>query len=456
MRPTWGGGRVRATTLELEPLPPEESAELVEALAAELELPIDVEAVLAKTEGNPLFVEETVRMLAERPRGGTERIPDTLQALIAARIDRLPRVAARRAPARVRDGPGLHGAARSRTSRPRSRTSTARSTSCCSATSSCREERSTITRRAGVQVQARADPRGRVRGALEGVARRPAPRVRGVARRARRRRAARDPRLPPRPGGAAARRARRRRAARSSPRRRQRRSTKAGRRALSRESFRSARKLLLRAVELAPTLERRYFAGRAAWRLGDFPAVHRRDGGGRGGAPSAPARRRLQGRALTALAEAVLQHRADAVDARALVEQAVEVLADEEPEIRFEALRVASQVAAWLGDDEEFEHWAKLALAAAREAERKDLEALAIHGLVDAYIIRLELAEAEPLVERALELAEESGSLFGRAIALERGAGSSSSASARRGRGRLHGRARALRGARQHDRARPR
>ena len=90
IRPTWGGGRVRATTLELEPLQAEESAVLVEALIGELELPLDIATVLAKTEGNPLFMEETVRMLAERPRGGTERIPDTLQALIAARIDRLP------------------------------------------------------------------------------------------------------------------------------------------------------------------------------------------------------------------------------------------------------------------------------------------------------------------------------------------------------------------------------
>ena len=90
VRPAWGGGRVRATTLELEPLQPEESAELVAALTAELELPVDIAAVLAKTEGNPLFVEETIRMLAERPRDGAERIPDTLQALIAARIDRLP------------------------------------------------------------------------------------------------------------------------------------------------------------------------------------------------------------------------------------------------------------------------------------------------------------------------------------------------------------------------------
>ena len=81
---------MRATAIELEPLQPHESAELVASLTAALELPIDTAAVLAKTEGNPLFVEETIRMLAERPRAGAERIPDTLQALIAARIDRLP------------------------------------------------------------------------------------------------------------------------------------------------------------------------------------------------------------------------------------------------------------------------------------------------------------------------------------------------------------------------------
>ena len=109
VRPGWGGGRVRATTLELEPLQAEESAVLVEALIGELELPLDTATVLAKTEGNPLFVEETVRMLAERPRGGAERIPDTLQALIAARIDRLPPASRVGAPARVGDGADLHG-----------------------------------------------------------------------------------------------------------------------------------------------------------------------------------------------------------------------------------------------------------------------------------------------------------------------------------------------------------
>ena len=38
-------------------------------------------------------------------------------------------------------------------------------------------------------------------------------------------------------------------------------------------SNRSARKLLLRSVELEPTLERRYHAARAAWRMSDLPAV---------------------------------------------------------------------------------------------------------------------------------------------------------------------------------------
>ena len=75
LRPTWGGGRVRSTTLELEPLQADESAELVAALTAQLDMPLDVETVLAKTEGNPLFVEETVRMLAERPRAAASASP---------------------------------------------------------------------------------------------------------------------------------------------------------------------------------------------------------------------------------------------------------------------------------------------------------------------------------------------------------------------------------------------
>jgi tetratricopeptide (TPR) repeat protein len=192
--------------------------------------------------------------------------------------------------------------------------------------------------------------------------------------------------------------------------------TRAGRRALSRESFRSGRNLLVRAVELAPTLDRRYSAARAAWRLGDMTAVIV-EMEEVAAAAEAAGERRVQGRALTALADAVLSQRADAIAARELAERAVEVLVDEEPEVRFEAFRVALAVASWLGDGDAFEHWAKLGLEAARAAGRKDQELEVTMELAGSYIYRLELAEAEPLVDRIGELAEESGSVVGRALA---------------------------------------
>ena len=45
--------------------------------------------MLATTEGNPLFIEETVRTLLESG-GQSDGIPHTVQAMISARIDRLP------------------------------------------------------------------------------------------------------------------------------------------------------------------------------------------------------------------------------------------------------------------------------------------------------------------------------------------------------------------------------
>jgi class 3 adenylate cyclase/tetratricopeptide (TPR) repeat protein len=415
IRPTWGGGRVRATTLELEPLQAEESAVLVEALIGELELPLDIETVLAKTEGNPLFMEETVRMLAERPRGGTERIPDTLQALIAARIDRLPtasRVVLQRASVmgRIFMGGALSkltpelddvgdalddlvvrdlvvGEARATISGEHAykfKHVLIREVAYAGLSKTSRADlhhafAEWLGERAGDELlEIRAfhlDQAARLLAELDGAAP------------AELREEAADALM------------------------------KAGRRALSRESFRSARKLLLRAVELAPTLERRYFAGRAAWRLADYPAVLVEMGEVASDAEAAD-ETRVQGRALTALAEAVLQHRADAVTARRLVTQAVNVLADAEPDVRFEPLWLSSQVASWFGDYPQTERWAKAALAAAREADRKDLEALVTHGLVTAYVTRLELAEAAPLLLRAMELADQSGSLFSRATAL--------------------------------------
>jgi class 3 adenylate cyclase len=90
-RPGWSGGRLRSIAIELGPLTEDENRALVDALVDESDLSDDVRgALLDKTEGNPLFVEETVRMLVEQRDGNGVRIPDTLQALIASRIDRLP------------------------------------------------------------------------------------------------------------------------------------------------------------------------------------------------------------------------------------------------------------------------------------------------------------------------------------------------------------------------------
>jgi tetratricopeptide (TPR) repeat protein len=98
-----------------------------------------------------------------------------------------------------------------------------------------------------------------------------------------------------------------------------------------------------------------------------------------------------------------------------LITQALEVLADSPPDVRFEPFSIASQIASWLGDGDGFERWAKLALGAAQSADRKDQEAIVTHALALSYVYRLEFEEAEPLIERASELAAESGSAFSRA-----------------------------------------
>lgn len=92
-RSGWGGGR-NAMTIDLRPLRAEDTARLVEALAQD-ELSPELRLMIAeRAEGNPLFAEELVRMLVEgaaaSPPGGPVTIPDSVQAVITSRIDRLP------------------------------------------------------------------------------------------------------------------------------------------------------------------------------------------------------------------------------------------------------------------------------------------------------------------------------------------------------------------------------
>jgi len=86
-RPAWSGGKLNATNVLLEPLAPEEAAELI----AELDGGIDPglsERILEAAGGNPLFVEEMVAMVAEDDEAAMT-VPPTIQALLAARLDQL-------------------------------------------------------------------------------------------------------------------------------------------------------------------------------------------------------------------------------------------------------------------------------------------------------------------------------------------------------------------------------
>jgi class 3 adenylate cyclase/tetratricopeptide (TPR) repeat protein len=86
-RPAWGG-QTDAEMLMLEPLSPDESEELIEELLGDSQLDVETRTRIREVaEGNPLFVEQLLAMLAEG--GAADRVPSTIQALLAARLDAL-------------------------------------------------------------------------------------------------------------------------------------------------------------------------------------------------------------------------------------------------------------------------------------------------------------------------------------------------------------------------------
>jgi class 3 adenylate cyclase len=103
LHPTWASARRDASTIELESLPAETASYMLSKLLAE-ELPSHVSAMIVRqAEGNPFFVEELLGSLidqgllipanggwvvSEVPAGFA--IPDSVQAVLSARIDLLP------------------------------------------------------------------------------------------------------------------------------------------------------------------------------------------------------------------------------------------------------------------------------------------------------------------------------------------------------------------------------
>jgi class 3 adenylate cyclase/tetratricopeptide (TPR) repeat protein len=89
-RPTWGGGRRNATAISLDPLGPEAARELVGALIGEA--PVDeglARKVAVQSGGNPLFAEEMINRLREEDGTDQGTLPDSVHAVLAARLDAL-------------------------------------------------------------------------------------------------------------------------------------------------------------------------------------------------------------------------------------------------------------------------------------------------------------------------------------------------------------------------------
>lgn len=102
-RPTWMTGKRNASLLALEPLDEPEIDGLIGNLVGGAEIAREAKnRIVEEAEGNPLFVEETLRMLVDdgllrrdnghwSVAGDVSRVsvPPTIQALITARLDRL-------------------------------------------------------------------------------------------------------------------------------------------------------------------------------------------------------------------------------------------------------------------------------------------------------------------------------------------------------------------------------
>ena len=100
----WGAGKPNSTTITLDPLNPAETGTLIAGLLEIEALPANLRSqIIDRSAGTPLFCEEFIRMLIDDGRllregaswhavgpVDTIRVPETIQAVLAARLDGLP------------------------------------------------------------------------------------------------------------------------------------------------------------------------------------------------------------------------------------------------------------------------------------------------------------------------------------------------------------------------------
>ena len=90
-RPGWAGGKLNATTLALAPLTADQTALLITHLLERSVLPVESQqALLERAGGNPLYAEQFAELYLERGSADELPLPETLQGIIAARLDGLP------------------------------------------------------------------------------------------------------------------------------------------------------------------------------------------------------------------------------------------------------------------------------------------------------------------------------------------------------------------------------
>jgi class 3 adenylate cyclase/tetratricopeptide (TPR) repeat protein len=89
-RPDWGGGKLNATTLALAPLADVEAAQIISRVLEQALLPAETQQVLLeRAGGNPLYAEQFARLYVERGSTDDLPLPETIQGIIAARLDGL-------------------------------------------------------------------------------------------------------------------------------------------------------------------------------------------------------------------------------------------------------------------------------------------------------------------------------------------------------------------------------